>query len=247
MAKQKVRFLFMVCLLACDSEERNSEKPTYETELSDIQEKDAVPGFFEQSLLDQGLVDIQLVDSSLLVDLKYSTEDNFFGIDVYGELTKAYLPEDVALKLKAAHTYLKEENPGYRLLVFDAVRPHAVQKILWRTLDSIPPMNRKAYVADPAEGSLHNYGCAVDLSVYDVERDTLLDMGTKYDYFGDLAYPRKEDFFLSNGLLTLEQVKNRKTLRTVMERAGFMPITSEWWHFNSTTLNQAKDNYKRIE
>ncbi len=230
-----------------------SEHNSNETE--DISEKPLVvshsepsePGVLELSLQKQGLINIQMVDSSILVDLKYSTTENFFGADVYGDLTNAYLPEDVAIKLKRANDLLKSDFPGYRLLVFDAVRPHGVQQILWRSLDSIPPMTRKAYVADPAEGSLHNYGCAIDLSIYDLKADTLLDMGTSYDYFGDLAYPRKEDAMLAAGLLTEKQINNRELLRGVMIRAGFSPITSEWWHFNSTSLAAAKRNYPRIE
>ncbi|AWW00842.1 peptidase M15 [Arcticibacterium luteifluviistationis] len=197
-------------------------------------------------MLAQGLVDIQKNAPLILVDLKYSTTDNFFGKDVYGTLEKAFLPEAVAKKLRLASDSLISKRPSLRLMVFDAVRPHKVQQILWDALDSLPVNVRKAYVADPAVGSLHNYGCAIDLSIYDVSKDSLLDMGTKYDYFGYLAYPRKEIEMLAQGLLNQEQIDNREVLRSIMIQAGFMPISSEWWHFNSTTLVRAKQDFSLI-
>lgn len=201
----------------------------------------------KQSLINQGLVNIQEVDSELRVDLKYSTTDNFFGQDVYGSLTEAFAPKDIAEKLKAANSILQEVNSDYRLIVFDAVRPLSVQQILWDALDSIPVARRSAYVADPRKGSLHNYGCAIDLSIIDISKNSLLDMGTKYDYFGYLAYPRKEKEMLNGGQLTEQQVFNREILREVMTSSGFSTITSEWWHFNSTSLAKAKLNYRLIK
>ncbi|TBX24213.1 M15 family metallopeptidase [Jiulongibacter sediminis] len=242
-------FLMFLMISACQNEEGDKELKSYQIQ---IQEPGKTPelapiGSFEQSLVDQGLVDIQEVDPTIYVDLKYSTTDNFFGEDVYQELTRAYLPLDVAEELKTANELLKFDYPDYRLLVFDAVRPHRIQTILWEALDSIPPLNRKAFVADPALGSLHNYGCAVDLSIYDVRADTLLDMGTKYDYFGHLAYPRKEEEMLLSGQLNEKQIANRRILRKMMGKAGFTPINSEWWHFNTTSLAVAKEKYKLIE
>jgi D-alanyl-D-alanine dipeptidase len=188
-----------------------------------------------------------MVDSTIMVELKYSTTDNFFGEDVYGSLTEAYFQPDVALKIQKAQQFLKEINPVYSLLIYDGVRPHSVQKVLWNKLDSIPSKTREAYVANPAKGSIHNYGCAVDLTVFDMEADSALDMGTKYDYFGYLAYPRKEKENLRDGLLTQSQVDNRLVLRNVMVKAGFTSITSEWWHFNSTARANAEKLYRIIQ
>ncbi len=244
---KKAVLLFLFAAVACKSRPEETKSVKVELPEEARPKEQAGPGLLERSLIEQGLIDIQSVDSTILVDLKYSTTDNFFGADVYNDLTRAYLPPDVSEKLRRAHDFLKEANPNYRFMVFDGVRPHGVQQILWRTLDSIPPLNRKAYVADPAEGSLHNYGCAVDLSVFDLVADTLLDMGTQYDYFGDLAYPRKEQWLLQQGLLSQIQIENRQVLRSAMQRAGFTAITSEWWHFNSTSLANAKTRYKRID
>jgi len=201
----------------------------------------------EQALMDQGLVNIQTIDPEIMVELKYSTTDNFFGEDVYGNLENAYLQPKVTKALKNANSNLQAIFPNYRLLVYDGVRPHSIQKILWDKLDSIPSKLRKNYVADPDEGSIHNYGCAVDLTIYDLNSLKPLDMGTKYDYFGALAYPRLETQMLLEGKLTQNQIDNRKILRNIMTNAGFQPITSEWWHFNFHSRKTAKLKYQIIE
>lgn len=201
----------------------------------------------EVSLISQGLVNIQSLDSSLKVDLKYSSTENFFKQDVYGSLTRAYLQQIPAESLKKANFLIKSINKDYRLLIFDAVRPLHIQEVLWKSLDSIPPNKRKNFVSDPKEGSLHNYGCAVDLSIFDISKNEPLDMGTEFDYFGYLAYPRLESELLKQGKLTKTQIDNRTLLRKVMVLNGFQPITSEWWHFNFYSRKTAKNLFKIIE
>lgn len=201
----------------------------------------------EQQVVDQGLVDIQTLDSSLWVELKYASTDNFFGENVYGDFRTAYLQREPALALKKAHDLLKARHAQYRLLVYDAVRPRSVQYILWEKLDSLPPKMRTNYVADPVKGSIHNYGCAVDLTIYDLETKKPLDMGTAFDFFGYLAYPRKEPEMLANGSLNAQQIANRILLRDVMSAAGYEPITSEWWHFNFHSRRVAQRKYKIVE
>jgi D-alanyl-D-alanine dipeptidase len=202
---------------------------------------------FEKSMIDQGLLDLQSLDEDIFVNLKYSSEDNFFGFDAYGTLELAYLQPEPARALTKANRILKRENSNLRLLVYDAARPLSVQKILWRRLDSLTIKERKNYVADPEIGSIHNYGCAVDLTIYDLETQRPLDMGTPYDFFGELAYPRLERQMLNEGKLSLRQLNNRILLRTVMEEAGFKSITSEWWHFNFYTRKIAESRYKIIQ
>lgn len=146
----------------------------------------------EQRMIEQGLVDIQTLDSTIMVELKYSTTDNFVKTDVYGDLTRAYLQPKPAEMLAKASKALQEKYPNYRLLVYDAARPLTVQYTLWNLLDSIPPKKREDFVANPAIASIHNFGSAVDLTVYDLTIKQPLDMGTKYDFFDDLAYPRLE-------------------------------------------------------
>lgn len=201
----------------------------------------------EQKMVARGLVDIQKVDSQILVELKYSTTDNFIGRDVYGELTRAYLQPEMAKRLAKASALLKQQKPGYKLLVYDAARPNSAQYDLWNALDllKIPARSKTQYVADPKIGSNHNFGCAIDLTVTD-DKGIPLDMGTKFDYFGPLAYPRSEQEMLKKGKLTPKQVENRQLLRKVMTQAGFKVNTTEWWHFDGMSKAQARAKYGMI-
>ncbi|MBN2401751.1 MAG: M15 family metallopeptidase [Spirochaetes bacterium] len=197
----------------------------------------------EQKLLEQGLVDIQSIDPSIQVDLKYSSKDNFLGEDVYGDLNNCYLQKEVAVKLMNAQKYLRQIRPGYSLLIYDGVRPRRIQYRMW---DIVKDTDKQKYVANPKTGSIHNYGCAVDLTIVD-ENGRVLDMGTPFDYFDDLAQPRYEKKFLKEGKLTEAQIKNRELLREVMQKAGFEGILSEWWHFNGYAKEYVKKHYKIIE
>lgn len=199
----------------------------------------------EQQLINAGLVNIQTIDPTIIVNLKYSTPDNFLATDVYGDLDKAYLQPDVAAKLQKAQAVLHKKYPYYSLIVYDAVRPRSIQRTMWDTIQ-VPAYERSKYVSNPQNGSLHNFGAAVDLSIID-EHGFVLDMGTPYDFFGEMAYPREEQRLLSEGKLSRRQLFNREILRNVMERAGFSPIGTEWWHFNSCPRNQAMLKYKIIE
>ena len=152
----------------------------------------------EAAMQKQGLVDVQKIDPTILVDLKYSTTDNFVGKDVYGDLTRAYMQPMAARKLARASQYLQAHYPGLRLLVYDAARPLAAQWNFWNSLLNLPEHERQKYVADPRKGSIHNYGCAVDLTIANKDGKAL-DMGTKYDFFGALAYPSQERKLLKAG------------------------------------------------
>lgn len=200
---------------------------------------------YEQNMAKQNLVNIKFVDPSIQVELKYSTNDNFIGKDVYGCIVNCFLQKDVAQKLANASRYLHLEDTKYNLLVYDGARPASIQKILWESLKHFSPAKRAFFVADPAKGSIHNYGCAVDLTIADANGKAL-DMATKFDYFGELAYPSKENEMLKKGKLTKIQVANRKLLRKVMLKAGFTAIKYEWWHFNAVSRENAKMKYKII-
>lgn len=199
----------------------------------------------ERSLIEKGLVNVQQLDSTIIVDLRYSTANNFVGVDVYGELENAYMQEEPARKLVQANTYLKDIHPDYTLYIFDATRPRRVQQILWDTLD-YPEAQKTKYVANPQEGSIHNFGAAVDLTIAGPDGKPL-DMGTGFDHFGVLAYPVREEEMLAAGKLTQQQVDHRRLLRDVMTRAGFSPITSEWWHFNAMSRAEADQRYGIVE
>jgi len=207
-------------------------------------EKEA--GDLEKGLRAAGLVNIQEVIPEALVELKYSTTDNFFGTDVYGTLTNAYLQPEVAGMLKKANDLLQEKYPELTLLVYDGVRPRSVQQILWDNLDK-PDSLKPLYVADPKKGGLHNYGVAVDLTLAEKSTGMALDMGTTYDFFGYPAYPDREDEMLREGKITQTHVNNRKKLREVMNGAGFRGIGSEWWHFDAFTRKEAAQKFEIVE
>ncbi|GAB3648110.1 M15 family metallopeptidase [Echinicola sediminis] len=248
-------YLFPVLLsVGCDakqSEQDSSDKAIFSkeeiiaTEDSTVSKSDSI-GIMERNLLDAGLIDVRSLLPDIFVELKYSTEDNFFGRDVYGELTKCYLQEEVVQKLQTALEYLQKERPDLTFLIYDGVRPLSVQQILWDSLDK-PDSLKPLYVADPKRGSLHNYGVAVDLTIAEKGTGRALDLGTHYDYFGYLAYPDREDQMLKEGKITHKQIQNRQLLREAMYSAGFMGIGSEWWHFNAYSLKEAKDKFEIIQ
>ena len=199
----------------------------------------------ELSMQKQGLVEVTSQVPGVLVELKYATADNFMKKDVYGCLTHAYLQKETMAKLKKAQALLEKEHPGYHLLIYDAARPLSKQWELWNTLTEYPPAKRRTYVADPKEHSIHNYGSAIDLTVAD-EKGNPLEMGTKYDFFGELAYPKEEARFLKAGKLSQKAVENRLILRKAMTQAGFTAIDYEWWHFNAFSRKVAKQLFQVV-
>lgn len=199
----------------------------------------------ESKLIEKGLVNILEIDSTIIVDIKYSTTDNFMKLDLYGDFDKAYLQKDVAQKLAKAQAFLKETNPELSLLVYDGVRPRHIQQQMWDSL-KMPIHEKVKFVSNPKYGSLHNFGAAVDLTLAKLNGEAL-DMGTAFDYIGELAYPSLETQNLKAGLLTLDQINNRKLLRKVMSKAGFFNIQTEWWHFNSCYRAEARKLYEIVE
>jgi D-alanyl-D-alanine dipeptidase len=154
------------------------------------------------------------------------------GHVLYDTIDRLFLQEEVVLRLSKCQDLLDSIRPGYRLKVFDGVRPLQVQKEMWDALDSIPAAHRGKYVSNPRFGSVHNFGTAVDITICN-EKGQELDMGAGYDDFRPIAFPSKEAFFLRSGQLSKEQWENRKLLRKVMKSQRFSNIPSEWWHFNA--------------
>lgn len=189
-----------------------------------------------------GLVDAATVVPELQVDLRYATADNFLGRPVYGSLRTCYLQRDAAAMLARAQQHLMRAHPAWRLRVLDCARPLWVQREMWKLVQGTP---QRPYVADPARRSVHNFGCAVDLTVA-TRAGVPLDMGTKFDFFGELAEPERELALLAEGRLTPEQVANRLVLREAMLRAGFRPLRNEWWHFDCASQEETRRRYREI-
>lgn len=243
--------MFFILLLAFSCKEENQKNSISTNNSIDntdtILKQKAIEKIsaLEKTLIKQGLVDIQKIDSTIKIDIKYSTKDNFMKIDLYGDYNKAYLQKDVAEKLAKAQKILKTSHPNYSLLVYDGTRPRHIQQMMWDSL-KMPISEKTKFVSNPKNGSLHNFGAAVDLTIID-ENNNILDMATSYDFIGKLAYPRLENKFLKQGKLNKKQIENRLLLRETMKKAGFFPIQTEWWHFNSCTRAEAKKKYKIVE
>ncbi|WP_199851658.1 M15 family metallopeptidase [Brumimicrobium mesophilum] len=201
----------------------------------------------EKRMIKAGLVDIQSVDSSLKVDVKYATTDNFMDKVLYDGYDKVYLQPIVAERLSKAQKALQKIDSTLTLLVFDGTRPRSVQQEMWDALDSIPFNDRVKFVSNPVNGSIHNYGCAVDLTIINKYSGGWLDMGAEYDDLRKIAYPRHEAKFLASGELTQLQVDNRKLLRKVMRAGGFWVIETEWWHFNAFSRTKANEMFEIVE
>ncbi len=163
-------------------------------------------------------MDLSKLDPAIRLDIKYATANNFTGRAVYPE-ARAFLQRPAADALLRAQRALMEK--GYGLLVFDGYRPWSVTKLFW----DITPPSRREFVADPAKGSKHNRGCAVDLSLYELSTGREVEMPSPFDEGSEKSYP---DY--KGG--TPEQRNMRDLLRSAMEREGFAVEPNEWWHFN---------------
>jgi|WetSurMetagenome_2_1015567.scaffolds.fasta_scaffold84137_1 zinc D-Ala-D-Ala dipeptidase len=200
-------------------------------------------GGIERRLQGAGLVNVQSLDSTVMVDLIYSGSNNFLHQDLYGGLCRCYLTKEAAGMLARAQSALRKKRPHASIVALDCARPQSVQRKMW---DRVKGTAGSTYVANPDKGSLHSYGCAVDVTLAD-SSGTPLDMGTPFDFFGELAQPRYEEKFFREGKLTARQVANRKLLRDSMREAGFIPLATEWWHFNAFPKNQVKARFPAIE
>lgn len=159
--------------------------------------------------------EIKRISPGMVLDLRYATANNFLGQVLY-PCDRCFLRPNVAKALQKASNAAQEK--GLLLVLFDCYRPHSVQKQMWKL---VPDTN---YVADPQTGSMHNRGLAVDLSLAHPD-STPVNMGTPFDFFGPEAsidYAELPDTVL----------KNRLTLKLIMEDAGFSVLPSEWWHYS---------------
>lgn len=160
-------------------------------------------------------VDIRSINPRIALDIRYATRNNFVKETLYPQ-ARCILRASTAQQLSQVQTDL--EKRGLGLKVYDCYRPLSVQKRLWQ----IKPDER--YVANPANGSRHNRGAAVDLTLVDRTGKELL-MPTEFDDFTERASRSYND-------LPAEAIKNRQLLEDAMVRAGFIPLSTEWWHFD---------------
>ncbi len=178
----------------------------------------------------------------IAIALRYATPDNFVGRDLYGPFDCAWLHRDAALALEQVVGWLARTRPGATLLVLDALRPQRVQQQLWDALDG---SGLRMYLADPARGSIHSFGMALDVTILD-EAGRELDMGTAFDDLSERSHPALEGALLARGALSTGQIGHRQLLRDAMTQAGFRGINSEWWHFDFGDREQVRASYIRV-
>jgi zinc D-Ala-D-Ala dipeptidase len=162
------------------------------------------------------LVELITINARITLDVRYATTNNFTGKVVYPS-ARCFLQEPAALAL--ADVQVELERQGLGLKVFDGYRPLSVQKIFW----NICPDTR--YVANPAKGSKHNRGTAVDLTLVDIKTGQELIMPSGYDDFTEKAHR-------NYATMSSEARKNCKLLEDIMTKYGFVPMATEWWHFD---------------
>jgi D-alanyl-D-alanine dipeptidase len=164
------------------------------------------------------LVEVATLDPSVKLDVRYATPGNFTGRAVY-DLARVFLQRPAAEALVRAHRTLAAQ--GYGLLLFDGYRPWRITRLFWE----VTPRAKRDFVANPAKGSKHNRGAAVDLSLFDLETGREVEMPSPYDDMSPRAAP---DYPGGRP----EQRARRDLLRAAMEAEGFTVEPNEWWHFN---------------
>jgi D-alanyl-D-alanine dipeptidase len=164
------------------------------------------------------LVELISLDPTIRLDIRYATTNNFLGIPLYTQ-PRAFMQRPAAEALVRVHRSLAKD--GFGLLIHDAYRPWQVTKLFWEAT----PDSGRIFVADPAKGSKHNRGAAVDLTLYDLATGKPVKMVGGYDEFSPRSYP---DY---PGGTALERW-HRELLRRSMEAEGFTVYEFEWWHFD---------------
>jgi D-alanyl-D-alanine dipeptidase len=217
---------------------------------------------FDAEMRKYGLVNIKDLDKTIIVDLKYSSEDNFVGEDMYGELEDAYFEKEFADRVAHAQRILQSRHPEYTLLIYDAARPISVQRYMHQLVQGT---EFEDFVADGTRGGRHNYGVAVDITI--VHKDgTPLDMGAEFDEFSDAAAVKGtpdtsdpktrsvdvyEAYILSlvaQDIISAEAANNRILLIEVMHEAGLVPYRREWWHFEEImSMSETRNRYQLLD
>ena len=180
--------------------------------------------------------------SDVAVELRYATENNFVGRDMYVGFDCAWVHRDAAAALTQAVASLHTVRPDLRLLVLDALRPQRVQTLMW---DSLEGTDLRQYLASPDRGSIHSFGMAVDVTLIDSDGREL-DMGTPFDDLTERSHPALETKLLQRGEINATQVANRQILRDAMSANGWQGISTEWWHFDCGDRRLVRKNYTRI-
>lgn len=221
-------FLLTACFSACTNalDHRGDRDAKIE---SSLQVKQSVDQLLSQALAasppiesgrfrENDLVELNQLDPNIKLDIRYATSNNFMGFPLYKQ-ARAFLQRPAALSLLRVHQALALQ--GYGLLIHDAYRPWYVTKMFW----DASPEDQRIYVANPAEGSVHNRGCAVDLSIYELNTGKAVVMPSDYD-----EPTERSSIHYTGG--TDQQRQLRDLLKQAMAAEGFAVYEFEWWHFD---------------
>lgn len=207
-----------IALAGCAGDTGVRPPPSYKLEALRAQALRATPPDEHGEFRDSELVEPLALDPTLRLDVRYATDRNFLGWPAYPE-ARVFLQRPAAEAVVRAHRTLREH--GYGLVLFDGYRPWYVTWVFW---EATPPEQRE-FVADPAQGSRHNRGCAVDVALYDLATGKEVPMPSRYDEFSARSSPA-----YTGG--TPDERAARDLLRQVMEAEGFTVNPDEWWHFD---------------
>ena len=201
---------FLLCLISCKSQSVESKKNV------------------QPLITDTTFVNLKEYSQDFVYDMKYATDNNFLKTQVY-DCAECYL------RLKTTNALIdankKFQKKGYQIKIFDCYRPLDIQKKMWAIVSNAE------YVANPAKGSIHNRGGAVDITLVDGKGNEI-EMGTSFDFFGKEAGHNYTN-------LSTKIKRNRKLLKSVMISSGFNPFNSEWWHYNlKSALSDPLSNVK---
>ncbi|MEY4432387.1 MAG: hypothetical protein RLZZ44_517 [Bacteroidota bacterium] len=177
----------------------------------------------EELIADTTFVNLKDYSADFVYDMKYATKDNFLQAKVY-DCAECFLRLKTVKALVKANSKLMRK--GYRIQLFDCYRPLDIQKRMWQIVSN------PEYVADPAKGSIHNRGGAVDITLVD-STGQAIDMGTPFDFFGPEASHLYEN-------LSEEVKQNRALLKKIMRKCNFISFDSEWWHYNLKNASKNK-------
>ena len=172
----------------------------------------------EENKREADLVELVKLSKSIKLDIRYATDNNFVGRQVYPE-ARAFLQRPAAEAVVRVHKKLKKQGLG--LVIFDGYRPWAITKLFWEVTSE----EKRKYVANPEIGSKHNRGCAVDLSIFDLKSGKVVEMPSGYDEMTErshINYTGGSD----------DARRLRDMLRAAMEAEGFAVYEPEWWHYD---------------
>jgi len=220
--------VFTLCCCSSDKKQTQIEKAATEQSPSSKSKIDDASNNYASIDYDVSKWEEITEKDGIILDLRYASENNFTKNKIY-DCGRCFLRPELASRIKNLQKEIKDRY-GMKLKLFDCYRPKPAQQKLW---DIVPD---EKYVSNPAKGSMHNRGLAVDVTLVD-SNGVELDMGTAFDFFGRRAHSDYLD-------VPATVLKNRKVLKKMMKIQGLKSIQSEWWHYSLQTEKAPLDDWE---